>query len=70
MIGFRTGLSFQDVLLQLSCKIITPSFLLDIAAILALDLAEALDRITHAAILRGVKLYLLESICTPTCITS
>lgn len=58
MIGFRTGLSTHNVLLQLSREIITPPRLspLHTAAILALDLIKAFDRVTHPAILHGVEL--------------
>lgn len=54
MIGFRPGLSTQDVLLQLSRDIIIPTAKRDTAAILALDLTKAFDRVSHAAIMRGL----------------
>lgn len=54
MIGFRPGLSTQDILLQLSREIITPPHALDTAAILALDLTKAFDRVSHTAILQGL----------------
>lgn len=54
MIGFRSGLSTQDILLQLSKEVITPPSKLDTSAILALDLTKAFDRVSHAAILQGL----------------
>lgn len=54
MIGFRPGLSTQDILLQLSREVITPASKLDTAAILALDLTKAFDRVSHSAILQGL----------------
>lgn len=54
MIGFRSGLCTQDILLQLSREVITPPSKLDTAAILALDLTKAFDRVSHTAILQGL----------------
>lgn len=51
MIGIcRERLSTQDIVLQLSHVIITPSDSLDTAALLAQNLATAFTNVTHAAI--------------------
>ncbi|KAM7315603.1 hypothetical protein ISCGN_005386 [Ixodes scapularis] len=54
MVGFRTGLSTQDILLQLSEQIIKSTGNLDTAAILALDLTKAFDNVNHESILGGL----------------
>lgn len=54
MIGFRSGLSTQDIHLQLFHEVITPASKVDTAAILALDLTKAFDRVSHAAIMQGL----------------
>ncbi|KAM7289972.1 hypothetical protein ISCGN_030100 [Ixodes scapularis] len=54
MVGFRAGLSTQDILLQLSEQIIKSTGNLDTAAILALDLTKAFDNVTHESILGGL----------------
>ncbi|KAM7299552.1 hypothetical protein ISCGN_020118 [Ixodes scapularis] len=54
MIGFRTGLSTQDILLQLSEQIIKQPSGLNTAAILTLDLTKAFDNVAHEAIMSGL----------------
>lgn len=57
MIGFRTNLSTQDVLLQLKQAIIygEGTSILDTRALLGLDIAKAFDRISHEAILNSIE---------------
>lgn len=55
VIGFRPKLSTQDILLQLFHDIISQPPKLDSAAILAIDLTKAFDRVSHVSILRGLE---------------
>lgn len=51
MVGFRRGLSTQDVMLQLSRDILDPS-IKSTRAILGLDLKKAFDNVSHNTILK------------------
>lgn len=56
MIGFRAGLSTQDVMLTRHHHVIRCSpDRLDSSAVLALDLTKAFDNVGHEAVLKGVQ---------------
>lgn len=52
MIGFKTQLSTQDVMLQLHAEVIDPPNKTGTKAIFALDLEKAFDNVSHEAILQ------------------
>lgn len=54
MVGFRSHLSAQDALLQISHAILSGIVNLT-RAIVAVDLTKAFDRVTHSAILQGIQ---------------
>ncbi|KAM7285250.1 hypothetical protein ISCGN_032208 [Ixodes scapularis] len=54
MVGFRAGLSVQDVMLQLKHQILQPTTSRNTRAILGLDLTKAFDNVSHEAILTNL----------------
>lgn len=55
MVGFRPGLSTQDVMLRLKHDILDRYDSTDTRAILGLDLTKAFDNVSHEAILAGLE---------------
>lgn len=57
MVGFRAGLSTQDVMLQLQHQIVNTEdkASTDGRVVVALDLTKAFDRLKHEAILRSLQ---------------
>lgn len=54
MIGFRSGLSTQDAMLQLTTAILDPLIPAHTKAVLAIDLKKAFDNVKHEAILNAM----------------